>query len=78
MKNSLKQILYTHIKEKHGQMVSINEVERISKMFQYKQSNAERRLRELCSTPDADISPVLEPKGRYIIGYQWKDKDMLF
>lgn len=40
--------------------------------------NAERRLRELCSTPDSQIRPVLEPKGRYIVGYQWKDKDMLF
>lgn len=75
---SLKQILYTYIKDKHGQIVPISEIERISKMFQYKMSNSERRLIELCSTPDSQIRPVLEPKGRYIMGYQWKDKDMLF
>lgn len=67
MKTSLKQKLNNLIQSRAGQLVSINEIEALCHEFQYKLSNAERRLR-------ASESPNIERvfKNGAIIGYRWQ------
>jgi len=65
---SLKSELNNLIREK-GQ-VSIQEVYSYCYEHGYKQSNAERRLRQ---SESPDIQPIYSDKG-HIKGYKWKDR----
>lgn len=67
MKISLKQRLNTLIEDRKGGVVSINEIETLCHQYQYKLSNAERRLRQ---SESPNVERVF--KNGAIIGYKWK------
>ena len=67
---SLKAELKKRIKEK-GE-ISYNEVEDYCRMFNFKTSNAERRMREVCN--EGEIEPVMK-KG-YICGWKVREEQM--
>lgn len=76
MKDGLKQKLATWIEAEGGKMVPLEAIERQAKLWEYKPSNAERRLRELAAM--GFVRPVMHPKKQYIVGYCYKSKDTLF
>jgi hypothetical protein len=61
---SLKKILNDKIKEV-GQM-GIDEIYQLAEDNSYRQSNAERRLRE-----SVNLEPVFDEKHKYIVAYKW-------
>jgi hypothetical protein len=66
---SLKAILENKIKEV-GQM-GIDETYQITEDNGYRQSNAERRLRE-----SKNLEPIFNDKHKYIVAYKWTGKEM--
>jgi hypothetical protein len=64
---SLKKILHKAIKQK--QQISINEVHQIAKDLGYKESTAERTLRE---SESPQVKTIKNEKG-YNIAYRWKN-----
>lgn len=71
---SLKSRLVEQIKAKSGEIFSYQELINFCRIWGYKVSNAERRLRESCAGPDAEIEAVFH-KG-YIVGYREKKRQM--
>ena len=63
----LKQLLNEQLKQKG--YLSLNEVHKIAKELKYKESNAERRLRQ-SESPNAE--PMFDEK-HHIIGYKYFD-----
>jgi hypothetical protein len=70
MKQSLKSKLNDIIKEARGQVVSINEIERLCHEWHYKPSNAERRLRP---SESPNIERVF--KNGAIVGYRYQQSE---
>ena len=66
---SLKAILENKIKEV-GQM-GMDEAYQITEDNGYRQSNAERRLRE-----SKNLEPIFNDKHKYIVAYKWTGKEM--
>ena len=67
---SLREVLYNRIRDTG--YISINEVEQIAKEYGAKQSNAERRLREMMDLENPDIEKVEFEGTTTIKGYRWK------
>jgi hypothetical protein len=61
---SLKKILNDKIQQA-GQM-GIDEIYQLAEDNSYRQSNAERRLRE-----SPNLKPVFDEKHKYIVAYKW-------
>lgn len=75
MKPSLKLALYNAIKCYDGQIYPFNEAMRLCEIKGYRQSNGERRLRELSDPPNNEIETLYHPDKHYIIGYRIKKTD---
>jgi len=69
----LKKALRDRIERSKGNIVSRDQLMYISRILGHRESNAERRLRELAA--EGLISPVFtemkESKRKYIEGYKW-------
>lgn len=66
---SLRTNLNQIIKDRNGEIVSVNEIEAYCNKAHYKKSNAERRLRP---SESPDIERVWNDKKTAIIGYKYK------
>ena len=67
---SLKSTLNQIIKDRQGEVFTLNELEAFCHKSQYKLSNAERRLRK---SESPLISPVWNDKRTAIVGYRYVD-----
>lgn len=72
MKQGLKQKLNDWIKSENGRVVSINEIEQQVKLWGYKISNYERRLRP---SESPNIERVF--KNNAIIGYRYRQSPVV-
>jgi len=75
-KDGLKTKLLNWLQAAGGNTIPIDVIERQTKLWEYKMSNAERRLRELAEI--GVIETVIRYKKDYIVGYCYKTKDTLF
>jgi hypothetical protein len=72
MKDGLRQRLNNWIKAEQGQIVYVDSIERQVKLWGYKISNYERRLRP---SESPNIERVM--KNGAIVGYRWKQSEVV-
>lgn len=70
MKESLKQKLNIYIKNQNGEVVSLDRVAELCRLWGYKTSTAERRLRP---SDSPNIGEKWNDKQTAIIGYYWQE-----